>query len=52
MRIAIVSDIHSNLAAFKEVLADIDRVKAGRIVSLGDNIGYGPDPEKVLQLVR
>jgi len=52
MRIAIVSDIHSNLAAFEEVLADIDRVKADRIVSLGDNIGYGPDPEEVLQLVR
>lgn len=52
MRIAIVSDIHSNLAAFEEVLADIDRAEVDRIVSLGDNIGYGPDPEEVLQLIR
>jgi|WetSurMetagenome_2_1015567.scaffolds.fasta_scaffold06409_4 predicted phosphodiesterase len=52
MRIAIVSDIHSNLAAFQEVLADIDRSQADRIVSLGDNIGYGPEPEEVLRLIR
>ena len=51
MRIAIVSDIHSNLAAFEEVLADIDQSHVDRILSLGDNIGYGPDPEEVLQLL-
>ncbi len=52
MRIAIVSDIHSNLTAFQEVLADIDRSRVDRIVSLGDNIGYGPEPEEVLELIR
>jgi len=52
MRTAIVSDIHSNLEAFQEVLADIDRSHVDRIVSLGDNIGYGPDPEEVLRLIR
>jgi predicted phosphodiesterase len=52
MRIAIVSDIHSNLEAFREVLADIDRSSVDRIVSLGDNIGYGPEPEEVLRLIR
>jgi len=52
MRIAIVSDIHSNLEAFQEVLADIDRLRVDRIVSLGDNIGYGPEPEEVLRLIR
>jgi predicted phosphodiesterase len=52
MRIAIVSDIHSNVEAFQEVLADIDRSHADRIVSLGDNIGYGPEPEEVLRLLR
>jgi predicted phosphodiesterase len=51
MRVAIVSDIHSNLTAFQEVLADIDRSHVDRIVSLGDNIGYGPGPEEVLQLM-
>lgn len=52
MRIAVVSDIHSNLLAFQEVLADIDRSRVDRIVSLGDNIGYGPEPEAVLRLIR
>lgn len=52
MRIAIVSDIHSNLAAFEEVLGDIDQAEVDRVVSLGDNIGYGPEPEAVLQLIR
>ena len=52
MRTAIVSDIHSNLEAFQEVLADIDQSHVDRIVSLGDNIGYGPDPEEVLRLIR
>jgi predicted phosphodiesterase len=52
MRIAVVSDIHSNLAALQEVLADIDRSLVDTIVSLGDNIGYGPEPEEVLRLIR
>lgn len=52
MRLAIISDIHGNLEAFKEVLADIDRSEVDGIASLGDNIGYGPDPEEVVQLIR
>jgi predicted phosphodiesterase len=52
MRIAIVSDIHSNLEAFQEVLEDIEQSHVDRIVSLGDNIGYGPEPEEVLRLIR
>lgn len=52
MRIAIVSDIHSNLEAFLEVLEDIEHSHVDRIVSLGDNIGYGPEPEEVLRLIR
>lgn len=52
MRIAVVSDIHGNLEAFKQVLADIDQQKVDKIVSLGDNIGYGPDPEPVMALIR
>ncbi len=52
MRIAIVSDIHGNLEAFQEVLQDIGHARADRLVSLGDNIGYGPDPDQVLRLVH
>ncbi|HOV84854.1 MAG TPA: metallophosphoesterase family protein [Syntrophobacteraceae bacterium] len=52
MRIAIVSDIHGNLEALRKVLADIDRSNVERIISLGDNVGYGPEPERVLNLLR
>jgi len=52
MRIAVISDIHGNLEAFRQVLTDIDQSKIDRIVSLGDSIGYGPEPEEVLNLVQ
>ena len=52
MRLAIISDIHGNLEAFKEVLADIDRSRIDGLACLGDNIGYGPEPEQVIDLVR
>jgi len=52
MRLAIISDIHGNLEAFKEVLADIDRSRIDGLACLGDNIGYGPEPERVIDLVR
>jgi predicted phosphodiesterase len=52
MRLAIISDIHGNLEAFKEVLADIDRSQIDGLACLGDNIGYGPDSERVIELVR
>lgn len=52
MRIAIISDIHGNLEAFEQVLADIEKYHVDDIISLGDHIGYGPDPERVIRRVR
>ncbi|MGD2270074.1 MAG: metallophosphoesterase family protein, partial [Desulfobacterales bacterium] len=52
MRIAIISDIHGNMEAFDQVLRDIDNASVDKIISLGDNIGYGPDPEKVIRIIR
>jgi predicted phosphodiesterase len=52
MRLAVISDIHGNLEAFKEVLADMDRARVEGVMCLGDNIGYGPEPEAVVNLVR
>lgn len=51
---AIVSDLHSNLPALEFVLHDIRRrgIPEGRILCLGDLIGYGPDPAEVLDLAR
>ena len=52
MRVAILSDIHGNLEALEAVVADISSRAVDRIVCLGDMIGYGPDPEAVVSLVR
>ena len=48
-RIAMISDIHANLEALQAVLADIDIHEISDIISLGDNVGYGPNPVEVLQ---
>jgi len=49
MRLAIIADIHGNYRALEAVLADIDSKGADRILSLGDNVGYGPEPDEVVQ---
>jgi predicted phosphodiesterase len=49
--IALISDIHANLAALEAVIADIDSVgEVERIYCLGDVIGYGPQPVECLEL--
>lgn len=52
MRIAIISDIHSNLAALEAVLNDIASKKIDKIYCLGDVIGYGPYPKECLEQVK
>lgn len=52
MKVAVISDIHGNLEAFTGVLADADRAGADSMICLGDIIGYGPNPEEVVQLLR
>jgi putative phosphoesterase len=48
MRIAVISDIHSNLEAFKAVLNDMPRVDM--ILCAGDLVGYGAEPNEVVRL--
>ena len=52
MRLAVISDIHGNWNAMSEVLKDIDCVGSDRVFCLGDAIGYGPEPERVVQTLR
>jgi diadenosine tetraphosphatase ApaH/serine/threonine PP2A family protein phosphatase len=52
VRVAIISDIHSNLEAFETVLADIDRNKPDKIICLGDIVGYGADPNQCCDLAK
>ena len=48
MRIAILADIHANYQALQTVLTDIASQQIDDIISLGDNIGYGPQPNEVV----
>jgi diadenosine tetraphosphatase ApaH/serine/threonine PP2A family protein phosphatase len=52
VRIAIISDIHSNIEALTEVLKVIERSRVDRVVSLGDVVGYGASPNPCCDLVR
>lgn len=52
MKLAIMSDIHGNYEAFKEVLADMDKAGVDAMACLGDNVGYGPEPEEVVEGLR
>jgi len=52
MRLAVLSDIHGNNEAFTNVLADLEEQKPDDIICLGDCIGYGPEPEAVINAVR
>lgn len=51
--IALISDVHGNLAALQAVLADIASVGGAdaRVWCLGDTVGYGPHPAECLDLV-
>ena len=48
MLIALLADIHSNREALTACLADAERAGTERYVFLGDLVGYGADPEWVV----
>ena len=50
MRILVISDIHANYTALMAVLADAGPVD--ETWCLGDLVGYGPDPNAVVEEVR
>ena len=52
MRTAVISDIHANLEALKQVLIDIEKSNIDETICLGDIIGYGPEPEQVVAMIR
>lgn len=51
MKIAVLSDIHSNLEALRACLAHAEREGAGMHAFLGDLVGYGADPVACLGLL-
>jgi predicted phosphodiesterase len=50
MRIAVLSDIHANLAALDAVRADLP--SADQVWVLGDIVGYGPQPNEVIAALQ
>ena len=51
-KIALLTDIHANLPAFKSVLLEVKESGATQIVFLGDIVGYGASPAECVSLVR
>ncbi len=52
MRYGIFSDIHGNLEALQAVLAELDSRHVDMKICLGDLVGYGPDPNECVEIVR
>ncbi len=52
MKLAVISCIHGNSTALSAVLSDIDRQQVEQIYCLGDLVGYGPDPNGVVETIR
>jgi predicted phosphodiesterase len=52
MKVAVVSDIHSNLQAFEAVLEAVAGSEAEELWCLGDLVGYGADPDACVELAR
>jgi diadenosine tetraphosphatase ApaH/serine/threonine PP2A family protein phosphatase len=56
MRYAIFSDVHANLEALEATLAKLDEIAKDHPIDqlwcLGDLVGYGPDPNRCIELVR
>jgi predicted phosphodiesterase len=52
VKVVILSDIHSNLAALLKALQYIENLKPDKIVCLGDIVGYGPRPNECVELIQ
>lgn len=51
MRIAVLSDVHSNLHALEAVLRDIEEVGVDTLAFLGDAVGYNAHPQQCVELL-
>ena len=51
MRVGIFSDVHANLLALEAVLDDTTKQGIAELISLGDVVGYGPNPRECLEIV-
>lgn len=52
MKVAIISDLHSNVEATQKAEEVIDTLGIDRIYCLGDIVGYGPNPKEIIHWVK
>lgn len=52
MRYLIISDVHSNKDALDAVLSFVRRKRWEKLVCLGDLVGYGANPNQVVDVIR
>lgn len=52
MKIAVLGDIHSNLAALEAVISNLKGQSVEQIFCVGDLVGYGPWPNEVIELIK
>src|SRR5512133_2958161 len=52
MRYLILSDIHANLDALEAVLLQATQIGYDRLLVLGDLVGYGGQPNEVVDRIR
>ena len=52
MKLAILSDVHSNLHALEAVFEDIDRIGPEMVVCAGDLVGYGAFPDESCEILK
>lgn len=51
-KLALISDVHSNIVALNAVIADIEHCGCKNILCCGDLVGYGPHPNEVIDRVQ
>lgn len=52
MRLAAISDMHGNAAAFSAVIADLRKQSPDAVVCLGDVVMRGPQPKECLEMLH
>ncbi|CAN5914451.1 metallophosphoesterase family protein [soil metagenome] len=52
MRIGLIGDIHADIRALEATLRHLDRLDVGQILCDGDLVGYGSQPDAVVDLVH
>jgi predicted phosphodiesterase len=52
VRVALLSDVHGNLPAFRAVVEDLRGMEPEAVWCLGDLVGYGAQPDECVALAR